>query len=384
MAATANRWTNENILDLFPTHLSGIALSWFQNYRSRVPALDWNALKTEFITAFTPIALADNLNSIMERKIQGANEPSLNFLVDIITTCKRCKPGIADTDIIAFVIQGLKPEICKYITTLQNTTLHELEQNLRKAENYVISTTRNQEKYAREQTRFNTTENTRDKEYQFPSNNEDKYANEIHNLKTLVAKLEMTVNNNKSRDRSTTPDRTRHRYGRSQERYSPHPRTERNGSRDPSRQRRYEEKRYEHSSRSRDNSQNRSEHRFQNYHQNSYHNRGSPNRDSMRRQYYENRRHTPRVTFEPPRTISRFCDYCRTTTHNTDKCWSFPKQNGTNRREERTYWNNDRPRINCFYCNKSGHFATECRKKMADMNRNQTTRPKNSENRGGP
>ena len=369
LAATANHWSNEHTLNLFPVHLTGIALSWYQNYKNRVQNLVWNDLKNEFLKAFTPIALADNLNSIMERKIQGVNEPSLNYLIEVITTCRRCKPNIPETEIISFVLQGLKPEICRYINTLQNTTLEELEENLRKAESYVLSTQRNREKYEREQTRYNTSENSRETEYRKLRANEVSYKEEINNLKTMVANLELSVQKNRPYNRTPTPDRGRQRF----DRYTENREDERNRSRNRSRER-SRDTREERRDHSRNSDRNYSRSNSRQRYDNNY-------RTDQRYYRRENKRYNsnnydtrprPRVTFYPNRGPPRYCQYCNTNTHDTITCWSRPRDNTNYRNDYSSGTSQNRPIVNCFYCKKKGHLNRDCRTRQADEHKSQS------------
>lgn len=373
LASTANRWTPENELSLFPAHLTGTALAWFQNYKIRVPNFQWNDLKADFIKAFTPVALADNLNSIMERKIQGENETALNFLIDVITTCRRCKPNIPDTEIISFVLQGLKPQICRYVNTLKNNSLEELEENLRKAENYVLSTQRNQEKYEREQIRFNTRENSKDTVYRKVVSNDSVYGEELKNLKTLVANLELTVHKNRSRGKSPVPDRNRSKSGGSQNSWGEY-RGKREDTARSRRERYEEEERYR--NRDRDHSMGDCRRRVTNL-QPIY------KRDDYSKNYargfdprYSKSGTRPAVSFsEDRRSNNNYCRFCNTNTHMTYNCWFKPgySRGGNGKfeynRPHENYDNNKK--IICYYCNKPSHISRDCRLRQADLARNQ-------------
>lgn len=200
LAALSNNWSDDNLIKLFPAHLSGTALYWFKNYKTRNQNPTWNEIKTEFKKTFTPVALADNLDLIMERKIQGEHENSMNYFVDVVATCRRYEPQIQEKKIIYYVLQGLKPQICKYVSTLENSTLAGLEENLLKAEAYILTTQRNREKYDREQTRNNTTFN---REIQAPKDTKSlDLHDELAELKTMVANLELTSRQSRSRDRN--------------------------------------------------------------------------------------------------------------------------------------------------------------------------------------
>ncbi|KAG8319049.1 hypothetical protein J6590_099566 [Homalodisca vitripennis] len=111
VAATSNRWTDNTKVNLFLAHLSGTALTWFKHYnqKQREEAIQWDQPAKSFIEAFTPLAQTQSLQMILEHKIQGENEPTLTYFLDILTTCRRYDPTIQDKHIIHFIIQGLKP-----------------------------------------------------------------------------------------------------------------------------------------------------------------------------------------------------------------------------------------------------------------------------------
>lgn len=134
LAATSNNWSNDTKLKLFPAHLSGTALAWFNLYKTKLGQnpLVWEDLKQELVKAFSPLAQAQSLQSIMEHKVQGQNEPTLNYYTDVVTTCRRFEAGIEESRIINYVIQGLRPEICERVLSMNNDTLINLENNLEK------------------------------------------------------------------------------------------------------------------------------------------------------------------------------------------------------------------------------------------------------------
>lgn len=137
LAADSNNWTEQSKLKLFPNHLGGIAINWFKHYKAKAPnniIPNWETLKTDFLQAFTPLAQCSSLSAILENKLQGPNETTLSYLLDITTTCRRYDPNITEAQIIPHILRGLRPEILQKVLTKQNDTLDSLEKNLKEAE----------------------------------------------------------------------------------------------------------------------------------------------------------------------------------------------------------------------------------------------------------
>lgn len=299
VAASSNNWQTPTKIRLFPAHLSGTALSWYKLYKEKCGQNDiaWDALQEEFTKAFTPLPLAHNLQMIMENKIQRENEPTLTFFLDVINTCRRHEPNITEKQIIHYVIQGLKPQICEKILSMKNESLADFENNLKTAEIQVLTQTQNKLKYIRE-TKGNTQLDT-DRDNVIHS-----LQTEIKTLANVVANLQVTNN-----------DEGRRKY--------------------PSTQTTYQR---------RDHSQNRDS-RLDRYHRSS-----TPNRVTFKdtRSAQQNR-NTPQ------------CAICKRSNHKTQQCWYYntPQHNDhrnisqpRNNRPEKNYF--------CNYCKRTNHNIDTC------------------------
>lgn len=203
IAATSNHWSENSKINLFPAHLASTALAWYQHYSKGRPINSWDDLKKSFITSFTPVAQAQTLQSILENKIQGRDQPVLAYFLEVLTLCKRHNPETTDKQIIHYIIQGLRPEFCDRILNETSDTLEQLEKNLKKIELQVQIRAQNIEKYKR-------AENVGQHNY-YSENHEQ----EINNLKAEIKNLTEAISNisvqNPKPENTRFPNNKQHR-----------------------------------------------------------------------------------------------------------------------------------------------------------------------------
>jgi hypothetical protein len=194
LAAKSNNWSLDTKLNLFPAHLANTALAWYKYYSTNKNVNNWDDLKKAFISAFTPAAQAQTLQSLLERKVQGRDQPVLAYYLEILTLCKRHDPDTTDKQIIHYIIQGLRPEYCDKILNETCDTLDQLEKNLKKIEIQMEIRALNREKYSRAEST-----GTNDKLL-------DKYRQEIDSLQSDVRNLTQAISN--MNVRQNTPPNT--------------------------------------------------------------------------------------------------------------------------------------------------------------------------------
>lgn len=148
-AEGCNHWKEETRIHLFPAHLAGTELTWYQHYSSGRDINSWKHLKDTFILTFTPVAQAQRLQAILERKIQGKDKPVFCYYLKIITLCRRHDPTTTEKQIIQHVIQGLRPEYSKRILGQTCDNLQQLEDNLRRFKVQVEMGRMNRERFRR-------------------------------------------------------------------------------------------------------------------------------------------------------------------------------------------------------------------------------------------
>lgn len=149
IAAQSNNWQETSKLNLFPAHLAGTALTWYQHYMKGRLIDSWDELKNTFINTFTPVAQAQTLQNILDKKVQGQDQPVLTYYLEVLTLCKRHDPEMSEKRIGQYIIQGLRPEFCDRVLSETCETLEQLETSLRKIELQLQIKLVNREKYNR-------------------------------------------------------------------------------------------------------------------------------------------------------------------------------------------------------------------------------------------
>ena len=90
LAARINAWTPQTKIDLFQTHLSDLPYKWMQIYKSENEnILDWDTIKSEFLKTFSQIAQIEDLQSILENRLQKEQETPTKYLFEITYLCKK-------------------------------------------------------------------------------------------------------------------------------------------------------------------------------------------------------------------------------------------------------------------------------------------------------
>uniref|UniRef100_UPI001C8F78D4 hypothetical protein n=1 Tax=Klebsiella pneumoniae TaxID=573 RepID=UPI001C8F78D4 len=115
--------------------------------------------------------------------VQHRDQPALNYFLDVLTLCRRYDPDISQKQIINYIIQGLRPEICEIVLNEKNYTLDELEESLRKVELKLKIQAQNKDKYCRATSREKYNEKKR---YTQVENTKEELSEIKTNIKTLT------------------------------------------------------------------------------------------------------------------------------------------------------------------------------------------------------
>jgi uncharacterized protein YoxC len=328
IAATSNHWAEQTKINLFAAHLAGTALAWFQHYSTGNQINRWEELKNIFISTFTPAAQAQTLKAILDRKVQGKDQPVLSYYLEIMKLCKRHDPATTEKQIIQYVIQGLRPEYCERILNETCETLNQLENGLRKIELQIKLRELNREKCMR-------AENV-------STNNTDASKDELNSIKTEIKNLTQMVSNlniqqNQSRNYNNTQGQHKRYSGNS------HSSGYYNGQRNLGQN--YQDPNYRRGS-----------------HQPNY--RGTWNQPGQQGTTQLGNRHgynsSNRNTFQPhqrtpQRNAQLYCNYCKRNNHNIQDCRARrPTQTGGTVNQGKSY---------CTHCKMTNHNTENCFKK---------------------
>ncbi|KAE9522906.1 hypothetical protein AGLY_016717 [Aphis glycines] len=132
-AASINGWSDEEKIKFLPLYLEGPALTFYDNNESNlINDIKWADLENILLSEFKPTAQLDMLKLLLQKRKQLDDEQTINYVNEIESLCKRINPTMLKSEIIHTVIKGLKPNIIRQIGIMENNTLKQLKDNLRK------------------------------------------------------------------------------------------------------------------------------------------------------------------------------------------------------------------------------------------------------------
>ena len=131
LAAKINSWKPETKIDLFETHPTNLPFKWFQIYKKEYKDLiNWDHLKEEFTKTFSSVAQIEDVESILENRLQRTDETPTKFLFEISYLCQKVDPNMSEKKIIEYVINGLQPKFCTELLRTEHSTVNELRKNI--------------------------------------------------------------------------------------------------------------------------------------------------------------------------------------------------------------------------------------------------------------
>lgn len=322
IAACSNNWSDDTKINLFPAHLASTALTWYKHYSVNGVGDDWEELKKHFLATFTPAAQAQTLQALLERKVQGRNQPVISYYLEILSICKRHDPDTPEKQIIQYIIQGLRPEFCDKILNETCDTLQQLEKSLKKIELQMEIRNLNREKYNRAENVGVTT------------NYSDIHRQEINNLQAEIKNLTQMVANLSVQ--KSTPSNTGHHdpkqntHSNNRQHMEGETHLKRNTTYRPTHQHPRMEWRPQHAYATRPGYQNRT------WNPHSYTHTPRP-QGSYNRKYTDycsvcnkNNHNTRDCWFKRQ---AKYCDHCKMTNHNKEECFRLNKSRSNQKNE---------------------------------------------------
>ena len=132
-AASINGWSEQKKLQYIPAFLEGPALTFYENIEHQ-SFNNWADLEKQLRNEFEHIAHKDMLRLLLEKRKQLDDELPMAFINEIESLCRRIDSEMAQQEITRYIMNGLKPNIARYIGILDNSTLKLLKDNIRKHE----------------------------------------------------------------------------------------------------------------------------------------------------------------------------------------------------------------------------------------------------------
>lgn len=132
-AADINGWSDEEKIKFLPLYLEGPALTFFDNNESNLTnETKWADLENILESEFKPTAQIDMLKLLLQKRKQLDDEHTINYVNEVESLCKRINFSMSESEIIHTIMKGLKPNIIRHIGIMDNNTLKQLKDNLRK------------------------------------------------------------------------------------------------------------------------------------------------------------------------------------------------------------------------------------------------------------
>lgn len=134
-AATINGWSDEDKAQFLVAFLEGPAITFYENLESNHHGIpSWNILEKLFRAEYESITQIDLLRSVLQKRKQLDDELTVTYINDAESLCRRIDPLMSQEEIVRNIRKGLKPSIARYIGVLENNTISELKENIRKYE----------------------------------------------------------------------------------------------------------------------------------------------------------------------------------------------------------------------------------------------------------
>ncbi len=143
IAANSNRWSETTKINLLPSYLVGTALDWFLGFHRFNKENSWSTWKNGFLEAFTKYSANEDLKVILENKIQHEGESTISYFWEILSLCKKINENMSEEEIIDNIKQGMLPENSRRINLLENKSLEELQNNIKRVELQLLAEDKN-------------------------------------------------------------------------------------------------------------------------------------------------------------------------------------------------------------------------------------------------
>lgn len=138
LASKINNWDDALQKELLQTYLNGVAYNFYILYRKQNPNFTINEVLDELLTRFIPTSQESDLQLTISNKIQQPTETPTNYIINLEFLCKKWKPHITDTEIISFVLTGIQPKICEYLTNHEIKTMTDLYKHVQQYERLTL------------------------------------------------------------------------------------------------------------------------------------------------------------------------------------------------------------------------------------------------------
>ncbi|KAL4153663.1 hypothetical protein QTP88_001496 [Uroleucon formosanum] len=134
LISAANEWSDDKKIMYAPIYLKKSAKAFYQNYIISNPTPSWSHFELALKEYFMSPGRARMLKAKLTNRKLKLNETVSQFLADLQLLAHKVNPNMAESEKIDLILEALPPDFYNPIALMNNNTLSDLQNNLRKVE----------------------------------------------------------------------------------------------------------------------------------------------------------------------------------------------------------------------------------------------------------
>lgn len=134
LISVANEWADDKKAMYLPIYLKKSARAFYQNFIINNPTPSWIQLETALKEHFVSPGRTRMLKAKLANRKLKSTETVSQFLADFQLLARKANPNMTESEKIDLILEALPPDFYNPIALMNNNTLLDLQNNLRKVE----------------------------------------------------------------------------------------------------------------------------------------------------------------------------------------------------------------------------------------------------------
>ncbi|KAL4107210.1 hypothetical protein QTP88_017593 [Uroleucon formosanum] len=134
LISAANEWSDDKKIMYAPIYLKKSAKAFYQNYIISNPTPSWSHFELALKEYFMSPGRARMLKAKLTNRKLKSNETVSQFLADFQLLAHKVNPNMVESEKIDLILEALPPDFYNPVALMNNNTLSDLQNNLRKVE----------------------------------------------------------------------------------------------------------------------------------------------------------------------------------------------------------------------------------------------------------
>jgi len=134
LISVANEWSDDKKSLYLPIYLKKSAKAFYQNFLINHPTPSWNQLETAIKEHFVSPDSTRMLKAKLTNRKLKSTETVSQFLADFQLLAHKVNPNMTELEKIDLILEALPPDFYHPVALMNNNTLSELQNNLRRVE----------------------------------------------------------------------------------------------------------------------------------------------------------------------------------------------------------------------------------------------------------